>query len=58
MHHLEEAVHDAPGIGGVLGWLINTGISAIVGLAVGLAVMAVVTRLPFGKSEPATESAH
>ena len=33
VHHLEEQVH-----GGVLGWLVNTGVSAVVGLVVGAVV--------------------
>jgi len=47
VHHLEEAVHDVAGIGGVLGWLVNTTASATVGLAVGLVLATVVARLPF-----------
>jgi len=35
VHELEHTVHDVAGIAGVLSWLINTGASAIVGLAVG-----------------------
>ena len=38
VHHAEEAVG-----GGVLGWLVNTGASAIIGLVVGAVVVAVVT---------------
>ncbi|MFW2334594.1 DUF808 domain-containing protein [Ilumatobacter sp.] len=58
VHDLEEAVSDVPGIGGLLGWLVNTALSAMVGLAVGLAVMAVVKRLPFGTGGHAVEAAH
>ena len=36
VHHLEEALH-----GGVLGWLVNTGASAVLGLLVGAVVVAV-----------------
>ena len=41
VHHLEEAAHDATGaLGGVVGWLVNTAASALLGLAVGaLAVL-------------------
>ena len=46
VHDMEKAVHDVGGIGGVLEWLVNTAASAIVGLAVGLVVYAVVSRLP------------
>ncbi len=45
-HHLEEAVHDVGGIGGVLAWLINTAISAVIGLVVGGIIVAVVNALP------------
>ena len=43
VHHAEEAVHDATGaLGAVLGWLTNTIGSAVLGLIVGAAVVAVV----------------
>jgi predicted DNA repair protein MutK len=45
VHDLENAVHDTGAVSGVLGWLINTGASAAVGLAVGLAVAAVQSRI-------------
>ena len=45
VHHLEEAVHDALGaVGGVGGWLVNTGFSALLGILVGAAVLAVLHR--------------
>ncbi|WP_395154029.1 DUF808 family protein, partial [Ilumatobacter sp.] len=44
VHDLEQRVEDVGGIGGLLAWLINTGISAIIGLAVGAIVVAVVSR--------------
>ena len=40
----------------VLAWLVNTAASAVVGLIVGFAVVAVVSRFPRGK--PDTPSAH
>ncbi len=47
VHHLEEKVHHAvPGVGGVLGWLVNTVCSAIFGLLVGAAVLAAVHLVP------------
>jgi len=46
VHHLEEAVHGVPGIGGVLGWLANTIASAIIGIVVGAVVVAVLHLLP------------
>jgi uncharacterized protein len=48
VHKLEDKVHDVAGVGGVLGWLVNTAMSAVVGLVVGSIVVAVVSRLPFG----------
>jgi predicted DNA repair protein MutK len=39
VHHAEEAFHDVAGVGGVLAWIVNTGISAVVGLAVGAGVV-------------------
>lgn len=53
VHDIEESVNDVGGIGGVLGWLVNTSLSAVLGLAVGALVVAVVSRLPFGGDEPA-----
>ena len=50
VHHWELAVHEATGVaGGVLGWLVNTAASAVVGLVVGAAVVAILHVLPFGK---------
>jgi uncharacterized protein len=47
VHHWEEAVHDAvPGVGGIVGWLLNTAVSAVVGIVVGSIVVAVVHVLP------------
>lgn len=41
VHHAEEDVHDALGaLGGLGGWLTNTGASAVLGLAVGAVVVA------------------
>ena len=44
VHDLEKQVEGVGGVGGLLAWLINTGISAIIGLAVGAVVVAVVSR--------------
>ncbi len=46
VHHAEEKVHAVAGIGGVLAWIVNTGISALVGLAIGAAVVAAHHALP------------
>ncbi len=53
VHSLEEPAHDVARIGGVLGWLVNTGASAVLGLVVGFAVVAVVTRIRARTGEPA-----
>lgn len=51
VHDLEQAVGDAiAGIGGVLAWLVNTAISALIGLAVGAMVVAVATRVKRGNT--------
>jgi predicted DNA repair protein MutK len=48
VHHLEEDVHHAvAGIGAVVGWLVNTCASAVIGLLVGAVVVAVMHVLPF-----------
>ena len=46
VHRLEEGVHDTGALSGVLEWVANTAASAVVGLAVGLLVTAVVMKLP------------
>ncbi|MEZ5236199.1 MAG: DUF808 domain-containing protein [Acidimicrobiales bacterium] len=49
VHDIEEPVHDIAGVGGVLGWLVNTLISAAIGIVVGFVIVAIVSRLPLGK---------
>lgn len=51
VHDLEESVRDVGGIGGILAWLVNTAISAVVGLIVGFIVVQIVARLPFGSND-------
>lgn len=46
---LEHEVHDVAAIGGVLGWLVDTLASAAVGLAVGAALVGIVSLLPLGR---------
>lgn len=57
VHDAEKAVHDVGGIGGLLGWLTNTLISAIVGFIMGAIVATIIERLPFG-SKDAHAAAH
>jgi uncharacterized protein len=53
VHHAEEAVRHAVGggFGGMLAWLVNTGVSAVIGLVVGTVVVAIMHALPFGKKD-------
>jgi predicted DNA repair protein MutK len=51
VHSLEGLVTGVPVLGGVLGWLVNTAASAVVGLAVGSVIVFVVARLPFGRRQ-------
>lgn len=44
VHDLEESVAGVAGVGGILAWLVNTALSAVVGLAVGALVVAIVSR--------------
>jgi uncharacterized protein len=53
VHKLEEKVHDVGGVGGILGWLVNTALSAVVGLIVGFLLIAILSRLPKRKSKSA-----
>ena len=54
LHHLEEAVHGIPGVGGLLAWLIDTLGSALVGVVVGAVVVAIMHVIPKRrKAEPA-----
>ncbi|MEO9325960.1 DUF808 domain-containing protein [Nocardioides sp. C4-1] len=47
VHHLEEeAAHALEAIGGVVGWLVNTALSAVIGIVVGGLVLAVVHLVP------------
>lgn len=55
VHSLESPVQGIAGVGGVLAWLVNTAASAVVGLIVGFAVVAIVSRFP--RRQPDTPSA-
>jgi predicted DNA repair protein MutK len=48
VHDLEESVNGVGGIGGLLGWLVNTALSAVIGIVVGGIVSMVLSVLPFG----------
>ncbi|MGD9618512.1 MAG: DUF808 domain-containing protein [Mycolicibacterium sp.] len=51
VHHVEGYVHHVSGVGAALAWLVNTAASAVVGLVVGLVVVAIMHVLPFGKKD-------
>jgi predicted DNA repair protein MutK len=59
VHHWEEDVHHAvAGVGGVLGWLVNTAASAVIGVVVGAVVVAVMHVLPFGGHHETPAAGH
>jgi uncharacterized protein len=60
VHHLEEVAHDATGaLGGVVGWLVNTLFSALIGLVVGgLIVLVLSLTLHRRKSGHGDASSH
>jgi predicted DNA repair protein MutK len=45
VHDIEHVFEDVP-LAGIVEWLVNTAASAVLGLAVGLLAVAVVSRLP------------
>ena len=53
VHHLEEeAAHAVEAIGALLGWLVNTAFSALIGAAVGAVVVALMHVVPRRKKQP------
>ena len=53
VHDAERAVQDIANIGGVLSWLINTAISAVIGLVWGVILIGVAALIPArSTSEP------
>ena len=58
VHSLEKPVHDISAVGGVFGWLVNTLSSGVLGIIVGFAIIAVLSRLPFGAKHKSTPAAH
>ncbi len=54
VHHVEEAAHDATGaLGGLVGWLVNTGFSALIGVVVGAVVVTMMHFVPRRRSATA-----
>ncbi|MGY1670170.1 DUF808 domain-containing protein [Geodermatophilus sp. SYSU D00710] len=54
VHHWEEAAHEATGaLGGVVGWLVNTGASAVIGLVVGALIVLVLSLTLHRRKDPA-----
>jgi len=50
VHHVEDQVrHLAESVGGVLAWLVNTGVSALIGLVVGAVVVALTRLVSFAR---------
>jgi uncharacterized protein len=45
-------------VGGVLAWVVNTLVSAALGIVVGFLVVAVVSRLPIGARHEGAAQAH
>ncbi|MCU0309358.1 MAG: DUF808 domain-containing protein [Acidimicrobiales bacterium] len=57
VHHLEDAVRDVAGVGGVLAWLVNTAASAAVGLVVGGLLVVAVGAVRRRRPAPGAQSA-
>jgi uncharacterized protein len=58
VHHLEEAAHEATGaVGGVVGWLVNTLGSALLGLLVGGLIVLVMSLTVHRRKKSAGEPA-
>jgi predicted DNA repair protein MutK len=52
VHHAEEFVHHAvAGVGALLAWLLNTAVSAVIGLVVGTIVVTIMHVLPIGRRD-------
>lgn len=51
VHHLAEPAHHVAGAGGLLGWLVETFFSALVGVVVGAVLAGVVHVLPFHREK-------
>jgi predicted DNA repair protein MutK len=51
VHQVEHLAHGVPAVGGVLGWVVNTLISAVLGTIVGVIIVLVGERLPFRRAK-------
>jgi predicted DNA repair protein MutK len=60
VHHVQAWVHDLGLHGGVVDWIVETTASAVLGIAVGSAILVVVSRLPFrrGGADHGAAGAH
>lgn len=59
VHEAEELVHEVAGIGTALAWVVNTLLSALVGVLVGAVAVALLHVLPLGKGrDPGHGGAH
>ena len=58
VHDAEHAVDGVAGIGGALAWVVNTAVSAVVGVAVGALVVAIVTRVRPAAHDPHAPGGH
>jgi predicted DNA repair protein MutK len=58
VHDLEHPVQGVAAIGGVLGWLVNTAASAVVGFVVGSVIVVARSVLPFGRKQADAGHAH
>jgi hypothetical protein len=50
VHQVEHLAHGVPVVGGVLGWVVNTLLSAILGTIVGAALVLIIERLPLRRA--------
>jgi len=57
VHSLEDAVKDVAGVGGLLAWLVNTFLSAVLGFIVGAVVYFAVTKIKGGDAHHGDEHA-
>ncbi len=58
VHDLEESVNGVGGIGGLLGWLVNTAMSAVVGFIVGVVVVGIVSQFHGSSHDAEPAAAH